>query len=145
MTREVAERFIPQATARRISIDADVAPSGPTVMADRDRLAQILANYLSNAIRYSPDGARVVVRVRQRGATVETEVVDQGPGLTAEQRAHVFDRFYRADPSRSRALGGSGIGLAIARALAEAMGGQVGVESDGPGTGSKFLLLLPGH
>ena len=70
-------------------------------------------------------------------------VADQGPGLTAEQLERVFERFYRVDPSRSRALGGSGIGLAIARALAEAMGGRAEALSEGEGRGATFRVLLP--
>jgi signal transduction histidine kinase len=139
---DVVERFAPQATARRIALESNV-PEGLTVRADRDRLIQILGNYLSNAIRYSPDGASVGVQARKVGDAIEFAVVDHGPGLTPEQRAQVFERFYRIDPSRSRALGGSGIGLAIARALARAMDGRVRAESGGPGTGSTFSVTLP--
>lgn len=142
VVREVIEQFKPQVTARRIDLESDLA-AGLTVRADRDRLAQIVANYLSNAIRYSPDGAPVQVQARRVEDQVEIVVVDRGPGLTVEQRRQVFERFYRVDPSRSRALGGSGIGLAIARALASAMDGRVGVESAGPGTGSTFSVALP--
>jgi signal transduction histidine kinase len=70
-------------------------------------------------------------------------VRDHGPGLTPDQRRQVFERFYRIDPSRSRALGGAGIGLAIVRALAEAMNGRVWADSDGPGTGSTFSVAFP--
>ena len=80
---------------------------------------------------------------RLTGGEVVLSVRDTGPGLTPEQRAHVFERFYRIDPSRSRALGGAGIGLAIARALAGAMGGRAWAESDGPGTGATFSVALP--
>jgi two-component system sensor histidine kinase BaeS len=139
---DVLERFAPQATARRIALESTV-PVGLTVRADRDRLIQILGNYLANAIRYSPDGASVDVQARKVGDAVEFAVVDHGPGLTPEQRTQVFERFYRVDPSRSRALGGSGIGLAIARALATAMDGRVWAESSGPGTGSTFSVTLP--
>lgn len=142
VAREVVERFAPQATARQVTLDVHV-PGGLTVRADRDRLIQILGNYLANAIRYSPDGASVDVRARRAGEAVEFAVVDRGQGLTAEQRAQVFERFYRVDPSRSRALGGSGIGLAIARALASAMDGRVRADSNGPGTGSTFSVTLP--
>jgi signal transduction histidine kinase len=140
---EVLERFAQQAATRRITLEANVPP-GLTLRADRDRLVQILANYLANAIRYSPDGAAVDVRARRMGDTVEVAVVDHGAGLSPEQQARVFERFYRVDRSRSRALGGSGIGLAIARALATAMDGRVGVESSGPGKGSRFSVTLPG-
>ena len=139
---DAVERFAPQATARRIALESTV-PVGLTVRADRDRLIQILGNYVANAIRYSPDGAAVSVRARRVGDGVEFAVVDHGPGLTPEQRARVFERFYRVDPSRSRALGGSGIGLAIAQALAGAMDGRVRADSSGPGTGSTFSVTLP--
>ena len=138
----VVERFAPQAAARAIALKSDV-PGGLMARADRDRLIQILGNYLANAIRYSPDGASVHLQARRVADAVEFAVVDHGPGLTPEQRARVFERFYRIDPSRSRALGGSGIGLAIARALASAMDGHVRADSDGPGTGSTFSVALP--
>lgn len=142
VVREVVERFAPQAAAHGIALQPEL-PAGLMVRADRDRLAQILGNYISNAIRYSPDQGRVTALARRLGDAVEFAVVDQGPGLTPEQCSQVFERFYRVDPSRSRALGGSGIGLAIARAVSGAMGGRVRASSAGPGTGSTFSLELP--
>jgi two-component system sensor histidine kinase BaeS len=139
--REVAERFAPAAGDRQIAIETDL-PGGLVASADRGRLAQIVGNFLSNAIRYSPNGSTIRLVARRVGASIEVAVEDQGPGLTAEQQARVFERFYRIDPSRTRALGGSGIGLAIAQALAEAMGGSVRAESGGPGTGSAFVVAL---
>lgn len=139
---DVLEQFRPQAEARSLSVGADLPP-GLVVRADHDRLAQVVANYLSNAIRYSPDGGAVTIAARRLGREVVISVRDAGPGLTPEQRANVFERFYRIDPSRSRALGGAGIGLAIVRALAGAMGGRAWVESDGPGLGSIFSVALP--
>ena len=113
-------------------------------MADRDRLAQVLANYLSNALRHAPgrvaDHGRRVARTPGR---VRASVADEGPGLAPDQLEAVFERFYRVDAARSRAAGGSGIGLAIVRALAEAMGGSAWAESDGPGRGATFLVELP--
>jgi histidine kinase len=139
----VRERFAGQAQEHGIELRLDL-PSGPlSVRADRERLAQILDNFASNAIRYSPAGASVVLAASPDGDEVVIGVVDQGPGLTEEQRERVFERFYRVDPSRSRALGGSGIGLAIARALAEAMDGRATAESEGPGRGATFRLSLP--
>jgi signal transduction histidine kinase len=138
----IIEQFGPEARVRSLSLTAAM-PTGLLVRADRDRLAQILANYLSNAVRYSPDHAGIHVEGRRTGEEVVLAVRDEGPGLTPEQRSRVFERFYRIDPSRSRALGGSGIGLAIAHALAEAMGGRAWAESDGPGTGSTFWVALP--
>ena len=112
-------------------------------MADGDRLVQVVDNLLSNAVRYTDDGTVVTVRLRAVADAVTLSVIDQGPGLTEEQRERVFERFYRADPSRSRALGGSGIGLAIAKALVELMGGRIWVESEGAGQGATFNVALP--
>jgi two-component system sensor histidine kinase BaeS len=142
VAREVVERASPAAAGRQITVSADLPMAPLLVLADRHRLAQIITNYLTNALRYSPDGSTVVVAVRS-GSPVTISVRDQGPGLTPEQRSQVFERFYRVDPSRSRALGGSGIGLAIVRALAESMQGRAWAESDGPGTGSTFSVALP--
>ncbi|HEU0235417.1 MAG TPA: ATP-binding protein [Candidatus Limnocylindrales bacterium] len=142
----VARDAVDRAKAAPGSHEPDVrldAPDGLLAVVDRDRLAQILDNYLSNALRYAPEGSPVVVRVADRPGEIVVAVSDRGPGLTAEQRASVFERFYRIDPSRSRALGGAGIGLAIARALAEAMRGRVWAESDGPGRGSTFFVAVP--
>lgn len=136
-------RIATQAQEYGIEIRTDVGPVGLTVRADPERLGQILDNYLSNAIRYSPQGSVVALSAESQRDEVRIGVSDQGPGLTEEQLERVFERFYRVDPSRSRALGGSGIGLAIARALAEAMGGRVEAVSDGPGLGATFRVVLP--
>lgn len=141
--RAVAERFATQAGERDIEIRTSIGPGRVTVRGDRDRLAQILDNFLSNAIRYSPAGSVVTLHAEQDEGMVTISVADQGAGLTKEQLERVFERFYRADPSRSRALGGSGIGLAIARALAEVMGGRVEALSQGEGRGATFRVILP--
>jgi two-component system sensor histidine kinase BaeS len=142
VAREVVDRFRPLASPRGVTIDF---ASDPPVVArtDRDRVAQVLANYLSNAIRHAPSGSTIVVSARMTEGTPELAVTDQGPGLAADQLEAVFERFYRIDPARSRAAGGSGIGLAIVRALAEAMGGRAWAESPGPGAGATFRLELP--
>lgn len=139
----VVERSRRVATERSIEIRLELGDGAPHARVDPDRLAQIFDNYLSNAIRYSPAGSTVTVTLKPGHDGPVVSVHDQGPGLTPEQRSQLFERFYRVDPSRSRALGGSGVGLAIVRALAEAMGGRVWVESAGPGHGSTFLVALP--
>jgi signal transduction histidine kinase len=138
---EVVERFAPLARSRGIRID--VAASRSVASADRDRVAQIVGNYLSNAIRHAPDGTAVTVATSVAATRVTISVADNGPGLAQDQLEAVFERFYRVDPARSRAAGGSGIGLAIVRALAEAMGGRAWAQSDGLGRGTTFLLELP--
>jgi two-component system sensor histidine kinase BaeS len=140
--RDVAERFAPVAEARQITLALDLQPSAPA-LADHDRVVQIVSNYLSNAIRYSPSGSSVTVSARLESSGAVISVTDQGPGLSRDQLRAVFERFYRIDPSRTRALGGSGIGLAIVHALAEAMGGRAWAESDGLGHGSRFSVELP--
>ena len=137
------ERFAAPAAERGIALHLEVDRVIPPVTADRDRLVQVLDNLLSNAVRYTADGTEVTVRLSTAPDAVTLSVTDQGPGLTDEQRERVFERFYRADPSRSRALGGSGIGLAISKALVELMGGRISAESEGPGHGSTFNVSMP--
>ncbi len=103
----------------------------------------MVSGYLSNAVRYAPAGSRIRLGASTMDRPAVISVRDEGPGLTADQLERLFERFYRIDPSRSRALGGSGIGLAITRAVAEAMNGRAWAESDGPGHGSTFLIALP--
>ena len=131
----MGEQFGPQAAARGITLDLPAASGAAPALAlaDRDRLAQVLANYLSNALRHAPDGSRITVGVARGQGGIRASVADEGPGLEPDQLEAVFERFYRVDAARSRAAGGSGIGLAIVRALAEAMGGSAWAESDGPG------------
>jgi heavy metal sensor kinase len=123
-----------------ISVDGD---PGLRVEADRAILRQVVINLLDNAIKYSPPGGAIAIRVRPKGpGTHAIEVVDSGPGIPLEHRARIFDRFYRVDEGRARAAGGSGLGLAIARWGAEVHGGRLEVHSDGV-SGSTFRVLLP--
>ncbi len=133
--------FAARADVASITLRSDV-PAGLVVLADRDRLAQILTALVDNAIRHTPPGGVVSVSASQAAARVRITVGDTGPGITAADIDHVFDRFWQADPARDRASGTSGLGLAIVRALAAAQGGTVGVESD-PGTGARFWVELP--
>ncbi|HET8851085.1 MAG TPA: ATP-binding protein [Ktedonobacteraceae bacterium] len=115
----------------------------PQVIADPARAAQILTNVLVNALRYTPAPGKIEIVVSREEDMVAFRVTDTGVGLTPEQLAHIFERFYRVDKSRSRTLGGSGIGLTIAQSLAQAMGGDIRVASAGLGQGSSFILTLP--
>jgi signal transduction histidine kinase len=124
----------------------------PNVHADPQRLQQVLANLLDNALRYTPEGGKVTLRAyaisHALGSTEPSspqlafEVEDTGAGIAAEDLPYVFDRFYRTDKARTRELGGSGLGLAIVQRLIEAQGGRVEVEST-PGVGSTFRVILP--
>jgi signal transduction histidine kinase len=109
---------------------------------DEQRLQHALANLIENAIKFTPPGGEVTLSSWRRAEEVGVTVSDTGPGIPLHARAHVFDRFYRVDRSRSRESGGSGLGLAICREIATAHGGRVWVESE-EGKGSAFSLALP--
>jgi two-component system OmpR family sensor kinase len=123
---------------RLVEADLDEA----VVLGDRDRLRQIVDNLLANVRAHTPTGAPVRVTLRRAGPNAELEIADSGPGMDAEEAAHAFERFYRADPSRSRASGGAGLGLSIVAAVTEAHGGRASVSSV-PGAGATFLVELP--
>jgi two-component system OmpR family sensor kinase len=115
---------------------------GVVVPGDEARLRQVAQNLVANALEHTPAGTPVVVRVGGDAGEAVFEVIDRGPGLSAEEAAHVFDRFYRADPSRTRASGGAGLGLAIVAAIVAAHGGTASVDSR-PGAGATFRVRLP--
>jgi two-component system sensor histidine kinase BaeS len=116
---------------------------GGRLWADRQRLMQILGNLLDNALRHTPAGGHVTLTAARTGPEVVFTVADDGEGITAEHLPHLFERFYRADYARDRGRGGSGIGLAIVKALTEAHGGHVSVTSRGPGHGTTFTVSVP--
>jgi two-component system, OmpR family, sensor kinase len=122
---------------RRIDLEDEPV----TVLGDRDRLRQIVDNLLSNVRSHTPPGSPAVVRVRREGDRAVIEVEDSGPGLTPEELDRIFERFYRADASRSRASGGVGLGLSIVAAVARAHGGRVSAGSDDGG--ATFRIELP--
>jgi signal transduction histidine kinase len=96
-----------------------------------------------NAIRYSPEGGVIGLRVGRRASHAVVEVIDQGPGIASEHQQKIFERFYRVDKARARASGGAGLGLAIARWAVERQGGRIELESQ-PGQGSLFRIVIPG-
>jgi signal transduction histidine kinase len=137
---QVAEEFAARAAAREIELRG---PSGAaTVTADPDAMKRALANLVDNAVRMAPEGSAVDVDVGVRGSWAWMAVSDTGPGLSPQDAARVFDRFWRADAARTRAGGGAGLGLAIVRQIAEAHGGAARVFTT-PGAGSTFVVWLP--
>ena len=127
---------------RGVDVRNDVPPDLPTLPADRERLHQVLFNLIDNAVRFTPAGGSVTVSARRRNGSVEVAVSDTGAGISPEHLPRLFERFYRADPARARGDGGTGIGLAIARSVVEAHGGQIHAKSQ-PGRGSVFTFDLP--
>jgi len=146
---DIAADAVRAATAafgdKAVALDYRPSPTPAHATADVDRLREILDNLLGNALRHTRAGGTVTVTTRTRTHALEITVSDTGDGIAAEHLPHVFDRFYRADPARSRATGGSGIGLTIARALARAHHGDLTAASDGNGQGATFTLTLPRH
>jgi signal transduction histidine kinase len=138
------------AAEQGVALLADVGDQLPPVLADPDRVRQVLHNLVANALRYTPAGGTITVGAAMQAQDdmpghapfVRFTVCDTGQGIAAEDLPHVFERFWRADRSRSRDQGGSGLGLAIAKQLVEAHGGQIGVDSR-MGAGSQFWFRLP--
>ena len=130
------------AAAKSIALQVDLPEGLPLVDVDSQRIGQVLGNLLSNALTHTPSGGKVVIAARARQSDVELRVSDTGEGISPEHLPYVFERFYRADKSRSRVTGGAGLGLAIAKQLVEAHGGWIKVESE-VGRGTQFIFTLP--
>lgn len=114
----------------------------PKITADRQRIEQVVINIISNAVKYTPDGGRIDIRLRSDGGFIQLSVSDNGIGIPKEDISHLFERFYRVEKSRSTDAGGTGLGLAIAKEIVEAHGGQIAVEST-LGKGTTVLIDLP--
>jgi len=131
-----------QASSKQLLLFIDMPPHLPKVMADAERTGQILRNLLNNAITHTPPGGEITVRARANYDEVAVSVQDTGEGIEEEHLPNIFERFYRADASRSRATGGSGLGLAIVKQMVEAHHGRIEAQSS-PGIGSCFTFTLP--
>jgi len=141
---DVVYMLKPLAEAKSVRLSADVpAVPGPPVTGDETRLRQMLVNLVSNAVKFTPEGGGVIVRLRQQPAAVDLSVDDTGIGISQDLLPVIFDRFRQADSSATREHGGLGLGLSIARTIAEAHGGTIAAASDGPGCGATFTVRLP--
>jgi len=130
------------AEARRVRIDKSLPPEPVSIRGDSQALQDAVRNLVDNAIKYSPEGSTVDVRLRASPSSVVIEVEDHGVGIEPRHQERIFERFYRVDPARSRELGGTGLGLSIVRHVALGHDGAVSVDSK-PGRGSTFRILLP--
>ena len=135
---ESAQTHLPE----RIEIVLDAPEGLPLVAADEPKLVQVLTNLVDNAVKYSPDGGRVGIRLESGGGRLRLSVEDEGLGIPAGEQERIFEKFYRLDPNLTRGVGGTGLGLYICRALVERMGGRISVRS-AEGAGSTFTVELP--
>ncbi|HZC28687.1 MAG TPA: ATP-binding protein, partial [Gaiellaceae bacterium] len=135
---EATRAYAPSA----VTVERVVPGRVPRVDADRDKVRQVLVNLVENAIKYSPDGGRIEIRVEPQDESVLFSVADEGLGIPAEEHSRVFEKFYRLDPQMTRGVGGTGLGLYICNELVTRMGGHIWVES-AAGEGSTFLFELP--
>jgi signal transduction histidine kinase len=143
LIHQIAARLHPQFEEKGVGLKLDLPATLPAVLADEDRLSQILVNLIGNALQYTPAEGVVTIAARTEAGRLVVTIADTGLGIPAEHLSHLFTRFYRVDKSRSRAGGGSGIGLTIAKHLVEAHGGRIWAESDGLDQGSTFAFSLP--
>ncbi|MCA1641397.1 MAG: response regulator [Acidobacteria bacterium] len=143
VVEDAVEVVRPAADANGIRLEAFCEPGAGEVMGDPGRLQQVVWNLLFNAVKFTPPGGRVEIRLAREGARPSISVSDTGQGIAPEFLPRVFDRFRQADGSTTRSHGGLGLGLSIVRHIVEAHGGQVGAESPGEGLGSTFTLTLP--
>ncbi len=142
LARTAVGQFGPAAEAAGVRLALSTAEDAPAVLGDADRLAQVLRNLLSNALRHTAAGGQVAVQVSRAGEQAEIRVADTGTGIAPEDLPYVFDRFYRGDKGGSRRGGGAGLGLAITRQLVAAHGGRIAVASQA-GAGATFTVTLP--
>jgi two-component system phosphate regulon sensor histidine kinase PhoR len=134
------DRLKAQSDRAGLNLDIDIPPTLPKVMADEARVEQVLVNLIHNAIKFTPSGGRIGISARARDNDVLVSVADTGIGISPDDLPRIFERFYKADKSRSG--GGTGLGLAIAKHIVEAHGGRIWAESV-EGKGSTFNFTLP--
>ncbi|MFN2269431.1 MAG: sensor histidine kinase [Anaerolineae bacterium] len=140
----VVTGFRAVAAERGVALNLEVGDSLPEVRIDPGRMAQVVGNVLDNALRHTPEGGRITVGATRQGGDILVTVTDTGPGVPQEHLVHLFERFWRGEPSRSRRTGGSGLGLAIAQRIVEAHGGRIWAEN-APMGGLRVGFSLPGE
>jgi signal transduction histidine kinase len=139
LVNEAMEAATPLANAAQIRVSADTTSELPSVASDRERVLQVFANLIGNAIKFTPRGGEIRILSSLENGEVRFTVADTGPGIPAEHLDHVFDRYWQA---KSTAKLGAGLGLSIAKGIVEAHGGRIWVESS-PGSGAEFNFTLP--
>lgn len=138
----VSASFRDSAAASGITLTVESSPDLPEILIDSERMVQVLGNLVTNSLRHTPSGGSITVTAHPKGKAVELRVRDTGSGIAQDDLTRIFERFYRADPSRHSESGESGLGLAIAKSIVEAHGGTIGAESE-VGKGTSMIITLP--
>lgn len=144
LVRGAGKVYAHRAHQTDIHLETQVDPNLPEIEVDAQRIREVLTNILDNALRYTPDGGHILMSASQADAEIEIRIKDSGPGVNADDLDKIFERFYRAEASRSREEGGSGLGFAIARSIVEKHNGRIWAESQ-PGAGLTVIIRLPVH
>jgi signal transduction histidine kinase len=139
LVQDATDLYSEVAEEKGLHLTVDAAPDVPSITGDRVRIRQAIANLIDNAVKYTPGGGHITVKVRPATGGAEVHVIDTGPGIAPEDRDRIWERLYRGDASRSQR--GLGIGLSLVRAIVEAHGGRATVEA--AGAGSRFVVWLP--
>ena len=142
IVEDASSRFENEALSKGIKLVTDVPGDLPAVNADKLRISQVIGNLIRNSLTHTPSGGTIKVSATRAGNVVTFAVEDTGAGVDEKDLPYLFERFYRADSSRTRATGGAGLGLSIAKSLVKAHGGQIGAESQ-PGKGCRIFFTLP--
>ena len=142
LLERAANTYQLSAQQKNIDLQVQVDANIPDLQIDPERMAQVLGNLLSNALRYTPTGGRITLTAKRSAGPVQLQIQDTGVGIAPEARPHIFDRLYRGDAARTEATGESGLGLAIAKSIVEAHGGTIVVDSE-VGRGTTFTITLP--
>jgi signal transduction histidine kinase len=132
----------PMTESKKLTLECTVAPSVPIITTDPAKLQQVLYNFLSNAIKFSPSNAQIDLRAQLEGERVRISVTDRGPGIDPEKHSIIFEKFRQIDGGVTRQHSGTGLGLAISKELITLIGGSIGLSST-PGEGATFYILLP--
>jgi signal transduction histidine kinase len=142
LIRRAAETYQMQAEQKQVSILTDIAADLPEIRVDVERMAQVLGNLMSNALRYTPAGGSIRLSAQREQSSVVLGIADSGSGIAEEDLPYIFERSFRGDKARQQQSGETGLGLAIVKSLVEAQGGRIEVKSS-PGQGAQFALIFP--
>ncbi|MBI5555045.1 MAG: response regulator [Elusimicrobia bacterium] len=143
LTETIVDRLRSHFEQKKINLTAIIQDDLPFVYADKDKLIQVLANFLTNALKFTPENGRVIIEIFEKDKNVEARISDTGIGILPGELEKIFEKFYQVDSSSTRQTGGAGLGLAIVKRIVEMHAGKVWAESDGPNKGSHFCFLLP--